>query len=50
MWSSSESGVLGATLREVYGGATAVPYDVALTQPEGRTRDEQYWLYLARRP
>jgi len=48
VWSSSESEVLGAALREVYGDATAVPYDVALTQPEGRTRDEQYWLYLAR--
>jgi hypothetical protein len=33
----------------VFGDAAAIPYDVSLTQPEGRTRDEQYWLYLARR-
>ena len=50
VWSSSESETLGEVLREVFGDAVAVPYDVALTQPEGRTRDEQYWLYLARRP
>ena len=49
VWSSSESAVLGATLRRVFGDAAAIPYEVALTQPEGRTRDEQYWLYLARR-
>jgi spermidine synthase len=49
VWSSSESEALRGTLREVFGDAAAIPYDVALTQPEGRTRDEQYWLYLARR-
>ncbi len=49
VWSSSESDALRGTLREVFGDAAAIPYDVALTQPEGRSRDEQYWLYLARR-
>lgn len=50
VWSSTESEPLGAALREAFGDCGAVPYDVALTQPEGRTRDTQYWLYLARRP
>jgi len=50
VWSSSESDALGGVLRGVFGDAAVIPYDVALTQPEGRVRDEQYWLYLARRP
>ena len=33
----------------VFGDVTAIPYDVTLTQPEGRSRDERYWLYLSRR-
>jgi hypothetical protein len=34
---------LQAELQEVFGDAVAVPYDVTL-----QSRDEHYWIYLAR--
>jgi spermidine synthase len=43
VWSAAESPTLQAELREVFGNAVAVPYDVRL-----QSRDEQYWVYLAR--
>ena len=49
VWSSSESTALDAAMREAFGDVVAIPYDVTLTQAEGRSRDEQYWLYLSRR-
>jgi spermidine synthase len=44
VWSSAESPALREALTEVFGHATAIPLDVQL-----QSRDEQYWLYLARR-
>jgi spermidine synthase len=44
IWSSAESPALREALTEVFGHATATPLDVRL-----QSRDEQYWLYLARR-
>jgi spermidine synthase len=44
VWSSAESPALREALTEVFGHATAIPLDVRL-----QSRDEQYWLYLARR-
>lgn len=44
IWSAAESPALAAELREVFGDAVAVPYDVTL-----QSRDEQYWVYLSRR-
>ncbi|NUR06567.1 MAG: hypothetical protein HOQ45_06110 [Nocardioidaceae bacterium] len=44
VWSSSPSDVLAERLREVFGNATAHPYDVRLQE-----RDEQYWLYVSTR-
>ena len=44
VWSAAETPTLQAELREVFGNAVAVPYDVRL-----QSRDEQYWIYLARR-
>jgi spermidine synthase len=49
VWSSSESTALDAAMRETFGDVVAIPYDVTLTQGAGRSRDEQYWLYLSRR-
>ena len=49
VWSSSEAEALTESMREVFGDVTAIPYDVTLTQTEGRSRDERYWLYLSRR-
>ncbi len=42
IWSSEEAPELEAALREVFGGATALEYDVDL---QGRA--ESYWLYIA---
>ncbi len=44
IWSAAESPRLQAELEEVFGNAAPVPYEVTL-----QSRDEQYWLYLARR-
>ena len=49
VWSSSESEELAEAMREVFGDVAAIPYDVTLTQPAGRSREERYWLYLSRR-
>ena len=43
VWSAAESVALQSELREVFGNAAAVPYEVSL-----QSRDEQYWVYLAR--
>ena len=43
IWSADESPALQAEMREVFGDAVALPFDVNL-----QTRDEHYWLYLAR--
>jgi spermidine synthase len=43
IWSAAESPSLQAELQEVFGDAVAVPYDVTL-----QSRDEHYWIYLAR--
>jgi spermidine synthase len=44
VWSASESAELREALDRVFGNATPIPLDVRL-----QSRDEQYWLYLARR-
>ena len=44
VWSASESPTLQRELTEVFGSATPIPFDVRLQR-----REEQYWLYLARR-
>ena len=44
VWSSAESPELREALAHVFGDATPIPLDVRL-----QSRDEQYWLYLARR-
>ncbi len=44
VWSAAESAALRGELAEVFGSATPIPFDVRL-----QDRDEQYWLYLARR-
>jgi spermidine synthase len=44
IWSAEESPRLQAELREVFGDAVALPFDVTL-----QSRDEHYWLYLARK-
>lgn len=44
IWSAAESPTLAAEMRDVFGDAVAVPYDVNL-----QSRDEQYWIYLSRR-
>ncbi len=44
LWSSAEAPGLRHELAEVFGSATPIPFDVRL-----QGRDEQYWLYLARR-
>lgn len=44
IWSAAEAPQLAAALEAVFGNVTATPYDVHLGE-----RDEQYWLYSARR-
>lgn len=44
IWSAAEAPTLQREMAEVFGRATPVPFDVRL-----QSRDEQYWLYLARR-
>jgi spermidine synthase len=44
IWSSAQAPALCDAMAEVFGGATPIPFDVRL-----QGRDEQYWLYLARR-
>ncbi|HSE08611.1 MAG TPA: hypothetical protein VLB29_08085 [Nocardioidaceae bacterium] len=43
IWSAAESPSLKAEMQDVFGEVVAVPYDVSL-----QSRDEQYWIYLAR--
>jgi spermidine synthase len=43
IWSAAEAPTLQAEMRDVFGDAVAVPYDVTL-----QSRDEHYWIYLAR--
>ena len=45
IWSAAESPPLLSELRRVFGNVVAVPFEVNL-----QSRDEQYWIYLARRP
>ena len=44
VWSSAESPDLRAAMTAVFGEVTPIPFDVRL-----QSREEQYWLYLARR-
>jgi spermidine synthase len=44
IWSAAESPTLQTELQEVFGKAAAVPFDVTL-----QSRDEHYWIYLARK-
>ena len=44
VWSSAEAPRLAEALGEVLGEVAPIPYDVTL-----QGREEQYWLYLARR-
>jgi len=44
IWSATEAPQLEAALRAVFGNATAAGHDVRLGE-----RDEQYWLYSARK-
>jgi spermidine synthase len=44
VWSADEEPALRRELAEVFGVATPIPFDVRL-----QSRDEHYWLYLARR-
>jgi spermidine synthase len=44
VWSASQSPELQRALADVFGSATPIPFDVRL-----QGRDEQYWLYVARR-
>ncbi|HZL06432.1 MAG TPA: hypothetical protein VFE45_13620, partial [Coriobacteriia bacterium] len=44
IWSSAESPTLQGEMQAVLGGAVAIPFDVTL-----QNREEQYWVYLARR-
>jgi spermidine synthase len=43
IWSAGETPDLQAEMREVFGNAVAIPYEVTL-----QSRDEHYWLYLSR--
>lgn len=43
IWSAAETPDLHAEMREVFGNAVAIPYEVTL-----QSRDEHYWLYLSR--
>jgi hypothetical protein len=44
IWSAAEAPQLRAALEAVFGNVTATAYDVRLG-----VRDEQYWLYSARK-
>ena len=44
VWSAAPSEALRRDLERVFGGCVPIPYEVAL-----QSRDEHYWLYLARR-
>jgi spermidine synthase len=44
IWSAAESPQLQAEMQDVFGNVVPVPYDVRL-----QSRDECYWIYLARR-
>ena len=44
VWSAAESPELREAMARVFGDATPIPLDVRL-----QSREEQYWLYLARR-
>jgi hypothetical protein len=44
IWSANEAQQLEAAMATVCGNVTATPYDVRLGD-----RDEQYWLYSARK-
>ena len=43
IWSAAESPTLQKEMREAFGNAVAVPFEVTL-----QSRDEQYWIYLSR--
>ncbi|HEU4512590.1 MAG TPA: hypothetical protein VFR87_05750 [Nocardioidaceae bacterium] len=43
VWSAAESPRLQAEMQDVFGNAAAIPFEVTL-----QSRDEQYWIYLAR--
>jgi spermidine synthase len=45
IWSSSESEALQRAVAEAFGNCESLPHPVRL-----QTREETYWLYLARRP
>jgi hypothetical protein len=49
VWSASESPDLAAAMESVFGNVAPIPYDVTLVHGGGRSREERYWLYLARR-
>ncbi len=49
VWSSDEAPDLAEAMRSVFGEVTPIPYDVTLLHQGGGTREERYWLYLARR-
>ena len=44
VWSAAESPRLQADITDVFGNVAPIPYDVTL-----QSREEHYWLYLARR-
>jgi hypothetical protein len=44
IWSAAESPVLQTEMRAVFGDAVALPFEVTL-----QSREEQYWIYLARK-
>ena len=44
IWSAAQAPLLQQAMADVFGAATPMPFDVRL-----QSRDEQYWLYLARR-
>lgn len=45
IWSSTATATLHAAMRQVFGQATELPFDVVM-----QGRDELHWLYLARVP
>jgi spermidine synthase len=50
VWSASESPELAQAMESVFGNVAPIPYDVTLVHGAGRSREERYWIYLARRP
>ena len=50
VWSADESPDLARAMESVFGNCAPIPYDVTLVHGGGRTREERYWIYLARRP